>query len=93
MGSAAKALLFAALLALSPAGFAAAGQDRLDEHAANPTKAHLPAAEAPATGLNDRDEEPDPEDSATSQQLFSTLGALGLGLLGLMWVRRRGTEL
>lgn len=87
MGSAAKALTFVALLALAPAS-AFAGQDfpqlsRVDT---------LPAAEVRETKDRAEEDRP-PTDDAGSQQLLSTLGALGLGVLGLLWMRRRSTQL
>lgn len=54
----------------------------------------LTASEA-ADPAEKRDVSDDPaaDDSATGQQLLSTLGAITLGILGLLWMRRRATEL
>ncbi|HEX7035532.1 MAG TPA: hypothetical protein VF210_07145 [Pseudomonadales bacterium] len=86
MGSAAKALSFGALLALASAG-ASAGQDFPQLSRVE----HLPAAESHE--IKTRSEDDGPADEAASAHLLSTLGALGLGLLGLLWIRRRSTHL
>jgi MYXO-CTERM domain-containing protein len=39
------------------------------------------------------DEATDEESAARAQQGFSTLGALALGILGLLWMRRRAAAL
>lgn len=85
MGSAAKALSFAALLAWT-AG-ASAGQDFPQLSRVEP----LPPVEN-----HEHKTRPDEErqgDDAASGHLLSTLGAIGLGLLGLLWIRRRSNPL
>lgn len=49
------------------------------------------AGESPKEGDAAADDSGD--DAAPSQQLFSTLGALSLGVLGLLWMRRRAASL
>lgn len=88
MGSAAKALSFAALLALASAG-ASAGEDFPQLSRVEPP---LPAA-MEGHEIKPRADEERPAEEASSAHLLSTLGALGLGLLGLLWIRRRTTQL
>ena len=59
-----------------------------------------PTAEAPPVlraiepdDVRAETDETDEESTARAQQGFSTLGALALGILGLLWMRRRAAAL
>jgi hypothetical protein len=86
MGSAAKALSFAALLAWASGAYAGQDFPQLSRVEALPPQVenHEPTP---------RPEEERPADDAASGHLLSTLGAIGLGLLGLLWIRRRSNPL
>jgi hypothetical protein len=86
-----KALLFSAILLI---GALAAADDRALRPgvAAGPGPAHASAAEPASDPQGAR---PDAADDRASQDypLLSTLVALGLGIVGLLWVRRHTAEL
>jgi MYXO-CTERM domain-containing protein len=84
-----KALAVVAVLTLAVPGSGlavAAGA-----HPANDT----PTSEVTAPGRErqSRDEPPGEDSAAPSYHAFSTLGALALGVLGLLWVRRHTADL
>lgn len=84
MGSAQRtALAVGVVLALS--GSVAAADD-----AAGPIT--MPVAQSAAVLPGDP-EAVDSDESAPSSQTLSTLGALALGIIGLLWVRRHTAEL
>ena len=84
MGSAQRtALAVGVVLALC--GSVAAADD-----AAGPIT--LPVAQS-ASVLPGDAEAADSDESAARYQTLSTLGALALGIIGLLWVRRHTTEL
>jgi MYXO-CTERM domain-containing protein len=78
------ALTLSAIATIAEPTFAA--PDAQNEAAAAPLAAALPESSTRA------DELP-PAESTDAYQTLSTLGALGLGVLGLLWVRRHTADL